>query len=110
MAITASNVQHNHRGCYFEFTGDGSTTSLAVPLTAHYGGQTITGVATVRTNPTSTSHESGKGGFLFPAGTNVNVASATVANGSLTVQTSAAVGAGVKAYAAFVFDKPTARN
>ena len=110
MAITASNIQHNHRGCYFEFTGDGATTSIVVPLSIHYGGQTITGTATVRTNPTSTSHESGKGGFLFPAGTAVAVASATVANGSLTVQTSAAVGNGTKAYVAFIFDKPSARN
>ena len=111
MAITASNIMHSHRGCYFEYVGDGASTSISVPLTpTHYAGQAISGVATVRTGATAFTNESGKGGFLFPAGTNVAVASATVANGSLTVQTSAAVGNGVKAYAAFIFDKTTPRN
>lgn len=110
MAITVSNIQHNHRGVYGEFTGDGSTTAIPIPLTAHYGGQTITGTASVVTTPTSYSHESGKGGFLFPKGTAATVSSATVASGTVTVTTSAAVGNGTKAYVAFVFDKPTARG
>jgi|SRR5579872_6492486 len=110
MSITVTNVQHNHRGCYAEFTGDGSTTAIPVPLTAQYGGQTITGSASVVTGPTSFTHKSGKGGFLFPEGTPVTVSSATVAGGTLTVNTNAAVGNGTKAYVSFVFDKPTARG
>lgn len=110
MSITVSNIQHNHRGVYGEFTGDGSTTAIPIPLTAHYGGQALTGVATVVTGPTSYSHQSGKGGFLFPAGTPVTVSSATVAGGTLTVNTSAAVGNGTKAYLSFVYNTPTARG
>lgn len=110
MSITVTNVQHNHRGCYAEFTGDGSTTAIPVPLTAHYGGQALTGVATVVTAPSSFTHQSGKGGFLFPSGTPVTVSSAVVAGGTLTVNTSAAVGNGTKAYVAFVFNSPTARG
>src|SRR5579872_6905033 len=110
MSITVSNIQHNHRGVYGEFTGDGSTTAIPVPLTAQYGGQPITGTATVTTAPTSFTHRSGKGGFLFPHGSDAAISSATVSGGTLTVNTSAAVGNGTKAYICFVFDKPTARG
>ena len=110
MAITVSNIQFNHRGVYGEFTGDGATTAVPVPLPGHYGGQTITGTAYVVTAPSSFTHRSGRGGFLMPHGTDAAITSATVASGTLTVNTSAAVGNGVKAYVAFVFDKPTARG
>lgn len=110
MSITVTNVQQNHRGVYGEFTGDGSTTAIPIALTAQYGGQTITGTASVVTAPTSFTHKSGKGGFLFPEGTTAAVSSATVAGGTLTVNTSAAVGNGTKAYVCFVFDKPVART
>jgi hypothetical protein len=110
MSITVSNIQHNHRAVYGEFTGDGATTAIPIPLAAQYGGQPITGVATVTTAPSSFTHRSSKGGFLFPHGTDAAIASATVASGVVTINTSAAVGNGTKAYVAFVFNTPTARG
>src|SRR5258708_1576323 len=98
MAITLSNIQQNHRGCYGEFTGDATTTTIPIPLTQHYGGQALTGVATVTTAPTSFTHRSGKGGFLFPHGTDQSIGSALVANGIMTITTNVAVGNGIKAY------------
>jgi hypothetical protein len=110
VAITVTNVMQNHRGAYGEFTGDGATTAIPISLTQHYGGQSLTGIATVVTAPTSFTHKSGKGGFLFPEGTAQTVASATVSGGTVTINTSAAVGNGVKAYCAFVFDQPSSRG
>lgn len=107
MSISVTNVMHNHRGVYGEFTGDGSTT--AIPIT-HAGRPhtNTTAKATVITAPSSFTHKSGAGGFLFPEGTSAAVSSVTVSATSVTVNTSAAVGNGTKAYVAVVFDQPSA--
>jgi len=107
MSITVSNIQHNHRGLYFEAVGDGATTALTV---AHSGRPhaNTTAKATVITAPSSYTHQSGRGGFLFPDGTSAAVSSVAVTATSVTVNTSAAVGNGTKAYVAVVFDQPSA--
>lgn len=110
MAISPSNIEHNHRSFYAEFVGDGASTALTIPLPVHYGGQALTGRATVRTGATAFTHESGKGGHLFPAGTDVPVTSAVVSGGNVTITTTAAVANGTKAYVAFVYDQYTARG
>lgn len=111
MAVTIGNIIRNHRGLYFEVTGDGSTTALTVN---HLNGvhANTTAVATVYTAPTSFHNgQSGKGGFVFPnGGTTVTVSSVSVASTTLTVNTSAAVGNGTKAYVAVVFDQTNATN
>lgn len=108
MAVTISNQVRNHRGVYFEVVGDGATTALTV---SHGSGVPAgqTAAATVLTAPTGFQRgASGKGGFVFPtAGTPVTVSSVTVTASQITVNTSAAVGNGTKAYVSVVFDKPT---
>jgi len=112
VAISASNIQGNHRGIYLEWIGDGATTSIVVPLSHIHTRPSMAGVATVLTAPTGTfERHSGKGGFIFPqGGTPVTVSSATVSNGTPTVQTSAAVGNGTKAYCCYVFNESSARG
>jgi hypothetical protein len=107
MAVVISNVQHNHRGLYFEATGDGATTALTVN---HAGRPHTNTTATARviTSPTSYSHRSGNGGFLFPEGASAAVSSVVITAASATVNTSAAIGNGTKAYVAVVFDQPSA--
>lgn len=113
MAVSISNQVENHRGIYFEVTGDGVTTALTVnhSRSVHAG---TTAKATVTTAPTgSFERKSGSGGFVYPAGgTAVAVSSVSVtspnkgdSSGSLTVNTSVAVGNGTKAYVAVVFDQ-----
>jgi len=105
MAITISNQSDNHRSTYFEFTGDGVTTAIVVPIHGHqrHPGQSAT--AFVVTAPTSSdSSPSGKGGHSFPtAGTNVTVSSVVLSGGNVTVNTSAAVGNGTKAFGVVVY-------
>jgi hypothetical protein len=110
MALTATNIQQNWRATYCEFVGDGSTTTITIPDGIHYGGQSHTGNAFVVTVPTSFSHRSGGVGFLFPEGTPIPVSSATVVNGSVTINMSSAVANGTKTYASFVYDKYTTRG
>lgn len=107
MAISASNIQQNHRAVYFEFTGDGASTSIAVTYPGRPRAKTA--VATVITAPTSTSDKpSGKGGLSYPTGgTNVAVSSCTLSGATATVVTSAAVTNGVKAYGIVVFNEYT---
>ena len=112
MAVAIANIISNRRGLYFESTGDGSTTALTV---AHGNGvhANATAQAFVVTAPTlSTSfRRSGRGGFQFPSdGTNVTVSSVSVSSTSVTVNTSAAIGNGTKAYVAVVFDQDTATH
>lgn len=106
MAVAYSNIINNHRGVYFEVTGDGVTTALTV---AHGSGvhANHTATATVLTAASSFQNgSSGKGGFVYPAaGTKVTVSSVSVTATSVTVNTSAAVGNGTKAYVAVVFDQ-----
>lgn len=112
MSLSASNVVGNHRGVYFEATGDGVTTTITVNLThLHTRAGDMTGAATVRTAPSGTAvHEGGKGGFYIAPGTNVPVSSAVVSNGVLTVTTQAAIGNGTKAYGVYVLDNESARG
>lgn len=107
MAITISNQSDNHRSTYFEFTGDGSTTAIVVPIHGlqRHSGQTAKSF--VVTAPTSSdSSPSGKGGHSFPtAGTSITVSSTVLSGGNVTVTTSPAVGNGVKAYGVVVYDQ-----
>ncbi len=110
MAVTYGNMICNHRGCYFEATGDGATTALTVNH-ARAVPANPTATATVLTAGTGFERPSGKGGFVFPtAGTAVTVSSVSVTSSSVTVNTSAAVGNGTKAYVSVVFDKHDATN
>lgn len=106
MAVTYSNIINNHRGVYFEVTGDGATTALTVT----HGSGVHTGhtaSATVLTGGSSFQNgASGKGGFVYPAaGTPVAVSSVTVAPTTVTVNTGAAIGNGTKAYVVVVFNQ-----
>jgi hypothetical protein len=105
MAVTYSNIIRNHRGLYFEVTGDGATTALVVNHNNSVHANT-TCSATVLTAPTGFHPgTSGKGGFIFPTGgTAVTVSSCTCSSTACTVNTSAAVGNGTKAYVSVVFD------
>lgn len=108
MSVTISNVIRNHRGVYFEVIGDGSTTALTA---SHMNGvhNATTATASVVTAPTSFHNgKSGNGGFVFPIGTPVTVSSVSVTSTAVTVNTSAAVGNGTKAYVAVVFDQSNA--
>jgi len=102
----------NHRGVYAEFTGDGSSTVLTIPLTSHYAGRSSqTGVPTVITGPSNFAHKAGKGGFYFPVdGTSVAVSSAVISGSNAVITTTAAVGNRTKAYVAFIFDQSSARG
>jgi hypothetical protein len=109
MAVTYSNIIRNHRGLYFEATGDGVITALTVTHNAGVHANT-TASATVLT-AVSGFHpgQSGKGGFIFPsAGTAATVSSVSVSATAVTVNTSAAVANGTKAYVSVVFDQPSA--
>lgn len=111
MAVTYANIVRNSRGLYFEVTGDGATTALVVN---HLNGvhANTTASATVLTAPTSFHNgQSGKGGFVYPnGGTAVTVSSVSVTSTAVTVNTSAAVGNGTKAYVSVVFDQYNATN
>ena len=62
MAISPTNTMQIHRGVYAEFTGDGSSTVLTIPLTSHYAGRTSqTGVATLITTPTAFTSQKRQG-------------------------------------------------
>lgn len=108
MSVTIANVIHNHRGLYFEATGDGSTTALTVN---HMNGvhSNTTATATVVTAPTAFHNgKSGNGGFVFPVGTSAPVTSVSVTSTAVTVNTTSAIGNGTKAYVAVVFDQSNA--
>ena len=111
MAVTYSNKICNARGCYFEVTGDGVSTALTVTHNkgVHAG---TSATATVLTSVSNFQNgASGKGGFVFPTtGTPVAVSSVTVSATSVTVNTSAAVGNGTKAYVAVVFNQDSATH
>jgi len=87
MAISPTNTMQNHRGVYAEFTGDGSSTVLTIPLTSHYAGRSSqTGVPTVITGPSNFAHKAGKGGFYFPVdGTSVAVSSAVISGSNAVI-------------------------
>jgi hypothetical protein len=111
MAVSYANQIENHRGLYFECTGDGATTALTV----NHGRSVFaneTASATVVTAPSGTfERHSGKGGFTFPqSGTPVAVSSVSVTKSSVTVNTGAAVGNGTKAYVVVVFDQSSSVN
>ena len=108
MAVTIANIKRNHRGLYFEVTGDGSTTALTVTHGAGVHAST-TATATVLTAASGLlPGASGKGGFVFPtAGTPITVSSVTVSATSVTVNTSSAIANGTVADVAVVFGQPT---
>src|SRR5215469_6946132 len=87
MAISPTNTMQNHRGVYAEFTGDGSSTVLTIPLTSHYAGRSShTGARTVITGPSNFAHKAGKGGFYFPVdGTSVAVSSAVISGSNAVI-------------------------
>lgn len=113
MSITITNKQENDRGCYFEFTGDGSTTVL--PTITHstlHARPSAVITATVKTTATPTRSNGGPGG---PKGQNtgllgnhdgtvVAVASATHTNGVSTVTLNAAATNAALHFAEITFD------
>lgn len=107
MAVTIANQIRNHRGLYAEVTGDGATTALVF---THNSGVHVstTASAFVVTAPSSpqTERRSNRGGFHFPAdGTAATISSVVVTATTVTVNTSAAIGNGTKAFVAVVFDQ-----
>lgn len=113
MAVTIANVKRNHRGVYFEATGDGSTTALTVNhMNGVHSGTTATAAnCSVITAPTSFHNgKSGSGGFVFPFGTPVAISSVSVTSTAVTVNTGSAIGNGTVAYCVVVFDQYTATN
>lgn len=99
MSITITGKQENDRGCYFEFTGDGSTTIL--PTITHaslYNRPAPRVTATIFTTATPTRTNGGPGGPIGKntgllgnhGGTAVVVASATHAKGITTITLNAA--------------------
>lgn len=112
MAVAFANQVNNHRGVYFEATGDGATTALTVNHgSGVHAGTTAT--AFVVTGPTVSTifRRSNRGGFHYPAdGTAVTVSSVTVSSTQVTVNTSAAVGNGTKAYCVVLFDQDSATH
>jgi hypothetical protein len=111
MAVTIANVTRNHRGLYFEATGDGAATALVVN---HLNGvhANTTATATVLTAPSGFyPGTSGKGGFIYPtSGTAVTVSSVSVTSTAVTVNTSVAAANGTKAYVSVVFDQTNSAN
>ena len=110
MAVSYANAIRNHRGLYFEVTGDGTTTAL---VQNHLNGVHANTTASAQVVTTPTGFHNGKsssGGFVFPFGTPVTVSSVSVTSTTVTVNTSAAVGNGTKAYVVVVFDQTNATN
>lgn len=108
MAITISNQIENHRSVYFEFTGDGATTSIVVAHNRHKapaGKRTVK--AYITTGSTTFDRRSERGGLRAPTdGTAVTITSATEDTaGNVTIVTSAAVANATKAYGVIVFDQ-----
>ena len=106
MSLAASNIQRNHRGLYFEFTGDGATTSITIPHGAF--SRSRTAKAYVSTAGSGHGNHSGYGGFRFPApntGTSWSATATVSATGSLTLTTSSAVTNGVLAQCVVIFDQ-----
>ena len=110
MSLAVSNTQISHRGAYGEVTGDGASTSIVLSLSHLHRRAADTGTAFVVVAPTTYTHKSGRGGFLFPEGTAVAVSSAVVSGGNVSITTQSAIGNGTKAYVAFVLDQESARN
>lgn len=105
MAISVINEAWNHRSVYYEYTGDGVTTQSSVSI-RKFTRPGKTASASGVTAATSVSNKSGKGGLLFPEGAPIAIASCVIANGVVTVTTSAAVANGTKAYMVVVLDQP----
>ncbi len=107
MAVAIANQQENHRGVYWEVTGDGATATFSVnhnrcSRPAHT--VKVTGV----TAPGSRSTNSGRGGLIFPdSGTAVTVSASSLSARAISVTTSPAIGNGTKACFVAVFDQYT---
>lgn len=107
MSVSIANQVENHRAIYFEVTGDGVTTSFAVTHTRMQRPNHTMKVYGV-TAPTKFSRRSERGGLIAPEdGTAVAITSSSLSAATLTVQTTAAIGNGTKAYFVAVFDQPT---
>jgi hypothetical protein len=103
MSLTASNIQRNHRGLYFEFTGDGASTSITVPDGAI--GRTRSAKAFVTTAGSGHGNHSGYGGFRYPPTGTLWAATATDSANNLTLTTTLAVTNAVVAQCAVIFDQ-----
>jgi len=105
MSISATNVFQNHRAVAFQFTGDGSTTSITVPHGRF--GRSGTAQAFVVTGGTKFSTRSGRGGHSFPEDGTAVTATATVSGLNVILTTSPAVSNGVVAFCTVVHDGET---
>lgn len=108
MSVTVSNQVENHRAVSFQFTGDGSTTSIVV---AHGRYKQPLGKRTVQafltTGSTLNERRSGRGGLRAPTdGTAVALNSVTEDTaGNVTIVTTAAVTNAVVCTGVIVFDQ-----
>ena len=102
MAITATNIARNHRGVYFEFTGDGVSTQITVPH-GNYSA-TRTAKAFCLTGGSNYGRHSGFGGFHFPSGGTSIASTATSTDGTVVLTTGSAVGNGTLAQCVVIFD------
>lgn len=112
MSVTIGNQQENHRGVYFEATGDGATTALVVTHNrAFRPGTTFTGVCVVAPSTRITDRKSGCGGFIYPAdGTNKAISSITNSGQTLTVTTNTAIANATKGYVVVVASSEACGN
>lgn len=107
MAVTIANQIENHRGVYFEATGDGATTALVVSHNRNKRpNHSVTATGNLLAG-TSVERRSGSGGLQMPNGTAVAISSVSINNttGAITVNTTAAIANGTKAAFAVVFDQ-----
>lgn len=107
MAVVIANQIENHRGIYWEVTGDGATTAFTVNHTRMQRPNHTMKVFGV-TAPTKFSRRSERGGFVAPEdGTAVAVTSSVLTAAALVVTTTAAIANATKAYFVALFDQPT---
>jgi hypothetical protein len=107
MAVTISNQIENHRGIYWEVTGDGATASFTVTHNRYRRPNHSVQVFGVLVG-TFRDRRSDRGGLETEVGGTVialNSASVAPTTGIVSVTTTAAIGNGVKGYFVAVFDQ-----
>jgi hypothetical protein len=102
MAVAIANQVENHRGMYFEVTGDGATTTFTCTHN-RFKRPNHTMVVKGVTAPTVLDRKQGSGTLL---GTAVTISSSSCTNGVLSVTTSPAIANGTKAHFMATFDQP----
>ena len=107
MAVTISNLQQNHRGVAYQYTGDGSTTQTTVLHARFVRPSMPVSKVFVVTGVTKFDTRSERGGLRAAIDGTAVSATATISGGNLTVTTSPAVGNGLVASVVALHDGPT---